>query len=324
MSEPYSFSLVCDEFDQFNELSKDWDTDFRALSSPNAENIQLFQSHSGQTQVSFAHFGLAVNQRACAPQETRNIAILPPKHPDLFWCGKHITGGQVLLFNKSGEMESVSKEGFEVFSLSVPEQWISQIFSTNPSIQIGDEEQVIQCNSNKIGHFYKQLSAVLATLKLPGTSDKSCHALQDATLFEGLTSLLEPANPHPFSLAKERRMKVLGDALDFIHTKRERVTIAEICYHTNTSERTLERVFSSTIGTSPKKYLNRYLLQEARLNFIESDPYNTTVMSVAHKFGFSHMGQFSASYKNLFGERPSETLKNVKHHYFDQLITTGS
>jgi len=33
MSEPYSFSLVCDEFDQFNELAKDWDVDFRALSS---------------------------------------------------------------------------------------------------------------------------------------------------------------------------------------------------------------------------------------------------------------------------------------------------
>ena len=324
MSEAYSFSLVCDEFDQFNELSKDWDTDFRALSSSPAENIQLFQSHSGQTQVSFAHFGLAVNQRALAPQETRNIAILPPKHPDLFWCGKHITGGQVLLFNKSGEMESISKEGFEVFSLSVPEQWISQIFSTNPSIQVGSEEQVIQCKNNKIGHFYTQLSTLSATLKLATASDKSYQTLQDATLFEGLASLLEPASPHPFSLAKERRMKVLGDALDFIHAKRERVTLSEICYHTNTSERTLERVFSSTIGISPKKYLNRYLLQEARLCFLKSDSCNTTVMSVAHKFGFSHMGQFTASYRKLFGERPSETLKNVKHHYFNQLITADS
>lgn len=309
MSEAYSFSLVCDEFDQFNELSKDWDTDFRALSSPNAENIQLFQSHSGQTQLSFAHFDLAVNQRACAPQETRNIAILPPKHPDLFWCGKHITGGQVLLFNKNGEMESVSKEGFEVFSLSVPEQWVKQICSTNPSIKVGPEEQVIQCSNNKITHFYKQLSVLSETLKLASTSDKSYNTLQDSTLFEGLSSLLESANPHPFSLAKERRMKVLGDALDLIHAKRERISISEICYHTSTSERTLERLFSSTIRISPKKYLSLYLLQEARLYFLKSDSSNTTVMSAAHKFGFSHMGQFAANYKKLFGELPSETLQ---------------
>jgi len=182
-----------------------------------------------------------VNQRALAPQGTRNIAILPPKHPDLFWCGKHITGGQVLLFNKSGEMESVSKEGFEVFSLSVPEQWISQIFSTTPSIKIGSEEQIIQCNNNKISHFYKQLSTLSSTLKSATPSDKSYHTLQDATLFEGLATLLEPANHYAFSLAKERRMKVLGDALDFIHSKRERVSISEICYHISTSAHQNER-----------------------------------------------------------------------------------
>ena len=311
MNEPYSFSLICDEFDQFNELSKDWDTDFRALSSSSSDNIQLFQSHSGQTQISFAHFGLPVNQRGLAPQRIRNIAILPPKHSDLFWCGKHITGGQVLLFNQSGEMESISKEGFEVFSLSVPEQWLKQIFSTSSSIQIGPEEQVIQCNNNKIDHFYKQLSALSATLKLATASDKSYQTLQDATLFEGLATLLEPANHYPFSLAKEQRMKVLGDALDFIHAKRERVTILEICYHTSTSERTLERLFSSTLGLSPKKYLNRFLLQEARHYFLKSAPCNTTVMDIAHKVGFYHMGQFAADYKALFGERPSETLKSL-------------
>ena len=310
MSEAYSLSLVCDEFDQFNELAKGWDTDFRALSASSTENIQLFQSYSGQTQLSLARFDLPVSQRGLSPKDLRNIAILPPSHPDLFWCGKHITGGQVLLFNKSGEMESISKAGFEVFSLSVPELWLEQVLSANPAMKLGPEERVIQCNNSKIELFYKKLSALSVTLKPEESSDSDYQSLQDATLFEGLSSLLEPANYYSYSLAKERRMKVVGDALDFIHAKRRRVSISEICFHTSTSERTLERLFSSTLGLSPKKYLSRFLLQEARNYLIMSSHCHTTVIDVAHKLGFYHMGQFAADYKCLFGELPSDTLKS--------------
>lgn len=308
MSEAYSFSLVCNEFDQFNELSKDWETDFRALSSSNTESIQLFQSYSGKTQLSHAHFELAVKQRALAPLDTRNIAILPPKHPDLFWCGKLITGGQVLLFNRSGEMESISKQGFEVFSLSVPESWLSEISATNPSLTIGPEEQVIQCTPSHIDQLYKKLSLLSATLRSQPSSEQPCYRLQDAILFEGLAALLGPADQYVYSIAQERQAKIMGDALNFIHTQRERITIAQICYHANTTERTLERIFRRVIGVSPKQYLNRFLLQEAKQHLMQASPNKTSVMSIAHKLGFSHMGQFAADYKTFFGELPSNTL----------------
>jgi AraC-like DNA-binding protein len=311
MSEAYSLSLVCDEFDQFNELAKNWDVDFRALSSSNTESIHLFQSHTGQTQLSFVHFDLAVDQRALAPVGTRNIAILPPNHPDLYWCGKHITGGQVLLFNKSGEMESISKQGFEVFSLSVPEHWLKSSANINSSISVRDEEQVIRCDKNDIATLYGKLSSLSDILQSNTATDVASLRLQDATLFEGLSSLFESASHQAFSLAKERRMKVLGDALHFIHTKRERVPVSEICHYAIVSERTLERLFNSVLGLSPKKYLNRFLLQEAHNCLKQSAPEDTTVMAVAHKLGFIHLGQFSADYYGCFNELPSETLKKT-------------
>lgn len=308
MSNAYAFSLLCDEFDQFNELAKDWDAEFKALSSSNNESIQLFQSHSGKTQISYAHFDMAVNQRAIAPTETRNIAILPPNHPDLYWCGKHITGGQVLLFNKSGEMESISKQGFEVFSLSVPEEWLKQSANITSSINIGPEEQVIQCDKNDIANVYAKLTNLSKHIRSNATTDAAISARQDATLFEALSSLFESASHQTFSLAKERRMKVLGDALHLIHTKRERLPIAEICHYTKVSERTLERLFNSILGLSPKKYLNRFLLQEAYNSLKISVPEDTTVMTIAHQFGFTHLGQFAADYYRYFHELPSSTL----------------
>lgn len=309
MSEAYAFSLVCDEFDQFNELANGWDTEFKPLSASPSESIQLVQSYTGITQMSFAHFDLAVNQKAQAPQGMRNIAILPLGHPDLMWCGKHITGGQVLLFDESGEMESISKEGFEVFSLSVPKPWIQQFSSTNSTKKIGPEEQVLQSDNIKIQHFYHKLSALMTTLKSDILIDEAYQTLQDATLFEGLSTLFESSSHYPFSLAKEQRMKVLGNALDFIHNKGQRVRISEICYHTGTSERTLERLFNNMLGLSPKKYLNRFLLQKARHLFLNETSEHITVKDIAHHLGFTHMGQFSAAYQGLFNELPSDTLK---------------
>ncbi|MNY80087.1 transcriptional regulator EutR [compost metagenome] len=48
-----------------------------------------------------------------------------------------------------------------------------------------------------------------------------------------------------------------------------------------------------------------------RAELISSDQ-SALVSEVAAKWGFWHMGMFSAYYKELFGERPSETLKTYR------------
>ncbi len=59
-----------------------------------------------------------------------------------------------------------------------------------------------------------------------------------------------------------------------------------------------------------------YFFCTLKLNLVyyelqKSDPEQTSVSIVALKWGFVHMGHFSAYYKELFGEYPSETLKNT-------------
>jgi AraC family ethanolamine operon transcriptional activator len=38
----------------------------------------------------------------------------------------------------------------------------------------------------------------------------------------------------------------------------------------------------------------------------------TTVTEAAMRFGFFHLGRFSAQYHRLFGERPSDTLQRAR------------
>jgi AraC family transcriptional regulator, ethanolamine operon transcriptional activator len=36
------------------------------------------------------------------------------------------------------------------------------------------------------------------------------------------------------------------------------------------------------------------------------------VMSVAHRWGFKHLGRFSATYRRTYGELPSDTLRRAR------------
>ena len=55
-------------------------------------------------------------------------------------------------------------------------------------------------------------------------------------------------------------------------------------------------------------------MRQLKLNLVRHDlsqdvSEKTTVMRIAHKWGFQHMGRFSKFYTELFEENPSETLQ---------------
>ena len=85
-------------------------------------------------------------------------------------------------------------------------------------------------------------------------------------------------------------------------------TIADICQATDVSERTLQYAFRRYVDMTPLIYLRMCRLNQVRAALRHLDPSSTTVTTVAVRYGFIHLGRFSADYKNAFAELPSETL----------------
>ncbi|MBV8489602.1 MAG: helix-turn-helix domain-containing protein [Candidatus Eremiobacteraeota bacterium] len=73
--------------------------------------------------------------------------------------------------------------------------------------------------------------------------------------------------------------------------------------------RSLINAFRAVTGLSPMAYLKRQRLNAVRRALVEADPTSTRIIDVAANWGFWHMGHFTADYRALFGETPSETLK---------------
>jgi AraC family transcriptional regulator, ethanolamine operon transcriptional activator len=74
--------------------------------------------------------------------------------------------------------------------------------------------------------------------------------------------------------------------------------------------RSLINAFEAVTGLSPMVYLKRLRLSGARHALRHANKLQTRVIDIATDWGFWHMGHFAATYRAMFGETPSETLRN--------------
>jgi methylphosphotriester-DNA--protein-cysteine methyltransferase len=103
------------------------------------------------------------------------------------------------------------------------------------------------------------------------------------------------------------------ELIDTIISKNGKITIAELCMHSNIHERTLERLFKKFIGVSPKFY-SRII----RFSYIFSVVNNKTLSwsEIGLESGYYDQPHFIKNFKSFTGEEPAryffeeETLAN--------------
>ncbi|WP_426200697.1 helix-turn-helix domain-containing protein [Pseudomonas sp. TWP3-1] len=108
--------------------------------------------------------------------------------------------------------------------------------------------------------------------------------------------------------AEERLiMKRVGDwAAD---SPEETFNLLELSQVAGGSLRQLQQTFKAYTGMSPTQWLRLRRLNSARRELLARSAAETTVAEVAMNWSFWHLGRFSSSYRALFKELPSETLK---------------
>ncbi|MFW2382337.1 MAG: AraC family transcriptional regulator [Acidimicrobiales bacterium] len=111
-------------------------------------------------------------------------------------------------------------------------------------------------------------------------------------------------------LRPERRAVI--DARDFIEQRlSEDFDVRMVANSAGVSVRTLQKLFSEDLQQSPTQYIRTRRLERARADLADAAPGSgVTVSAVASRWGFHHLGRFSVTYRDTFGESPSETLRS--------------
>jgi AraC-like DNA-binding protein len=104
----------------------------------------------------------------------------------------------------------------------------------------------------------------------------------------------------------------LRQAVEYVHGRaHEPITPSGLARHARLTPRGLQQAFSRHLDTTPSEYLRGVRLDRVRDELLEGSPDTVTVAEVAQRWAFAHLGRFSASYVQRFGEYPRETLQRT-------------
>ena len=116
--------------------------------------------------------------------------------------------------------------------------------------------------------------------------------------------------PLDLALRSPRRFDLVKQAEEYMQSHLETpITLMSLCKVLHTSERPLNYGFHEVFGVSPMSYFKTLRLQAVRTQLQQAEPETTAIAEIANRFGFQSLGHFSRDYKTMFGELPSETLK---------------
>ncbi|MDR4494001.1 MAG: helix-turn-helix domain-containing protein [Nitrospirales bacterium] len=93
----------------------------------------------------------------------------------------------------------------------------------------------------------------------------------------------------------------------------EPISLDDIAAAAYTSRRTLARAFADILDDTPQTYVRRLRLHRIRHHLAGDAERACTIALVANQWGMSELGRMSGWYRELFGERPSETRAHARN-----------
>lgn len=94
---------------------------------------------------------------------------------------------------------------------------------------------------------------------------------------------------------------------------REAPTIGAVAEALGVSVRTLSEGFRRFRGITPRDFLRNQRLDGLRADLLTAPP-GATVTSIASGWGYVNFGALAGTYRNRFGELPSQTLERARWH----------
>lgn len=113
----------------------------------------------------------------------------------------------------------------------------------------------------------------------------------------------------PHLLARSQMIKA---AEEYIMAHLEQpLTFKDLCQALHVSKTPLFNGFQEVFGVGPMEYLKVQRMHSVRRLLKAANPRTDSVTAIAQRFGFWSTGHFTRSYKQMFGELPSNTLNRI-------------
>jgi len=303
-----------DDFDQFKQFAVGWDLDFKLLSKNNF-NAYLNMYSNENFQLGRTSLRGTIHQNGLVPKGFRTIVLPANMGVNYNWLHKDVHSGQLLVFPRSGVLESVSFDNFDVYVLSISEKKLFELISVfgfrNAERVFTKTEKYLNLEVSFLHDFWKDAMLLLQYAK-KHSMDQSLQSFQierkliDQLLFKTL-KYIDGTEENQKSSGLRKRDVALKTSINYIKENKSRLlSIKELCEVSRVSERTLEYAFIEKYKVSPSSYIKAHHLNLVKKELTKFKGRKIRISDIAVKYGFHHMGQFSADFKKQFGFSPSK------------------
>ncbi|PYY31866.1 MULTISPECIES: AraC family transcriptional regulator [unclassified Curtobacterium] len=160
-----------------------------------------------------------------------------------------------------------------------------------------------------VARWRNSLALLSRELKVGGVDTLLWHTLTRGTAAAFLRMYPPTVLALPPEVLLPRRAR-LRAAVEYIHEHvADPMTVADIADAAGLSVRAIQEAFQRGLGQTPMRYLQHVRLDQVRRELLQLESSTTTVQDVARRWGFAHLGRFSAAYRIAHGEYPRTTLR---------------
>jgi len=243
---------------------------------------------------------------------------VPLDHELRFFDGDETGGflpGRVHILWPHDEMDLHIPEASSLLVATYPTSWLRECWRRGSALDTEVTPIVSDCLSLAVPEgraFWRNLNFVWSEICNGASflkSEAATVAIEQASAALLLLAFENGAICGSSDADSDDSDRSLDEVEAYIHANLgEPITLADLVAVSNTSVTSLLRAFRIHRGMSPMKYVKQIRLESTQRALLAARTGVTTVTEIAMDHGFFQLGRFSADYRRVFGELPSETL----------------
>lgn len=218
--------------------------------------------------------------------------------------GRKLDRQNLLFVPPNTDMDIVMNDGLDVVTIGIPADMFGEHL-----VAVGDDDSLLETQDIASLEIHNGHIEPLRRLTHGLFSGRSDGRSLDSIFLSRLIRAMVPEHAGTIKSNRYRRLsrhRIVARAREYIHDHlAEPILIPDLCLYCGASQRTLERSFRSSFGTTPNNYVLVARLNAVRHDFLNANLCNFPIADIAMWNGFTHMGRFARHYKNQFGQLPS-------------------
>lgn len=310
------FDLRSHDVEEVNHLlrSSHWKPDLVQL-EPGLLEYHYLVAHLNKIQFARVAINRAMLHRSESPQSTITFVLPLNTEASYTWYGYHLASQQIIVHHANQEVDLAVKSANDMAAITLnvddflssgmPEdqRLFDQLFSLkDPMLSVS------QTHFLRLKHYLLNLFEMIQT-----QPKKASHPVMQTIIRNDFLPLLleclwtSHCVPETGAIKRYRLVKKVESYM-MVHLDQP-LTLQDLCTAVDVKSRTLQMAFLEVFGISPMAYLKVQRLHGVRHELRVTSSKTATVVGIAGRWGFWHMGYFSQDYRRMFGELPSQTLK---------------